>query len=86
MKIEKLMRIGSLVFMVAAAISALPGAAHAYEWCIPYWGCISFGGPSYPGPSSVTGAPEIDAGMAISGVTMLVASVLVIVERRRRRR
>jgi hypothetical protein len=83
MKIEKMMRIGYVLLMTGMAISALGGMAHAGEVCIPYTNiCI----PIYtPRRDPHIGAPEIDPNMAVTGVTMLVASVLVIFERRRRR-
>jgi hypothetical protein len=34
---------------------------------------------------SATAVPEIDAGMAVSGVTLLIASTMVLVDRFRRR-
>jgi len=84
MKTERLKQIGSMIPVVGMAVLALGGTAHAGEICIPFFHyCFEF---SPPAPHSYyASAPELDVGMAVSGVTMLVASVLVIVERRRRR-
>jgi hypothetical protein len=79
MRITKLIRIGSIVVLTGSVVLTLHGMAHAGEWC--FFG-ICFPIPDPPTPHSV---PEIDAGMAVSGVTMLVASALVIVDRFRRR-
>jgi len=76
------MRIGSLIPLVGLAVLTVGGIAHANEICIPFIGCFPVIGGNGGGH---TGAPELDVGMAVSGVTMLVASILVIVERRRRR-
>jgi hypothetical protein len=82
MRNGKLTRIGSLIPLVGLAVLTIGGVAHANQICIPYIGCFNVGGG---GNGGHTGAPELDLGMAVSGVTMLVASILVIVERRRRR-
>jgi len=79
----KIMRIGNVVLMTGMAISALGGMAHAGDVCIPFTN-ICFPLP-LPRRDPHIGAPEMDATMAVSGVTMLVASVLVFFERRRRR-
>jgi hypothetical protein len=77
-----LVRIGSLLPMVGLAVLMVGGIAHAGEVCIPWIGCFPVGGGNGSGH---TGAPELDLGMAAGGLTMLVASILVVVERRRRR-
>jgi hypothetical protein len=85
MKTGKLTRIGSMIPLVGTMVLALGGMAHAGgagQICIPFFNiCIDFPPPH----SHYVGAPELDVGMAVSGVTMLAASILVIVERRRRR-
>jgi len=65
--------------LTALALLMFNGTVHAGDlYCIAYpYFCL----PSH----SPMAAPEIDAGTAASGVTMLVASAYVIVDRFRRR-
>jgi hypothetical protein len=74
MKSKQLFRISSICLLVVLMLLVLNGESQAV--CI--WGiCI----PPLPRPLSV---PEIDARMAVSGVTLLIAVTLTIVERFRR--
>ena len=85
MKTERLKRIGSMIPLVGTMVLALSGMAHAslLQIACEYLPRLCKEGPI--GHQQYTGAPELDVGMAVSGLTMLAASILVIVERRRRR-
>jgi hypothetical protein len=76
---KHLCRIGSVIVLSFLVLLLADGRAHASGFCIPYLGC--FGSPP-PTPRSV---PEIDAGMAVSGVTLLIASTMVLLDRFRHR-
>ena len=83
MKTGKLKRIGSMIPLVGTMVLSLGGMAHAnlLEIACHFAPILCKEGPiGHPYT-----APEFDVGMAVSGVTMLAASLLVIVERRRRR-
>ena len=83
MKTERLKRIRSMIPLVGTMVLALSGMAHAslLQIACEYLPRLCKEGPiGHPYT-----APEFDVGMAVSGVTMLAASLLVIVERRRRR-
>ncbi len=85
MKTGKLKRIGSMIPLVGTMVLSLGGMAHAglLEIACHFAPILCKEGPI--GHQQYTGAPELDVGMAVSGLTMLAASILVIVERRRRR-
>ena len=78
MKTTHLCRTASVIVFSLLLLLLAGGKAHAFTICIPFIGC--FGLPS-PTPQSV---PEIDAGMAASGVTLLIASTMVFTDRFRR--
>jgi hypothetical protein len=85
MKTGKLKRIGSMIPLVGTMVLSLGGMAHAslIGLVCDFAPILCKDGPiRHP---QYTGAPELDVGMAVSGLTMLAASILVIVERRRRR-
>ena len=79
MKPKHMCRIGSVIVLSFLVVLLADTGAHALTICLPVIGCIGFPSPT---PHSV---PEIDAGMAVSGVTLLVASTMVLVDRFRRR-
>jgi hypothetical protein len=72
-------RITSVLVLSLVILSLASARAYAFSICLPFVGCFGF--PS-PAPQTV---PEIDAGMAVSGVTLLIASTMVLVDRFRRR-
>jgi hypothetical protein len=74
MKRKQLCRINSIGFLVVLMLLVLNGRSLAF--CV-LGICI----PPLHHPHS---APEIDARMAVSGVTLLIAATLTIVERFRR--
>ncbi len=79
MRTRHLCRIASVIVFSFLMLLLADGRAHALEICLPIIGCIGFPNPT---PNSV---PEIDAGMAVSGVTLLIASTMVLVDRFHRR-
>jgi hypothetical protein len=77
MKPKDLCRIGAIIVLSFLVLLIADGRAHAglciFGFCFP---------PFKPTPVSV---PEIDVGMAMSGVTLVIASTIVLVDRFRRR-
>jgi len=73
MRNTQLLRLIALLSDTVVVLLTLAGGAHAH--CIPFidkcWG-------HDPDPRSV---PEIDIGMAASGVTLVIASILALVDR-----
>ncbi len=62
----------------AAMLGVLAGPSASLAWCI-----LGFGRCSVPGP---TAAPEIDPGTITAAVTLLSGGIMLLVDRRRRRR
>lgn len=75
MRNRHLFRLGALLSFTVVILLTLGGGAHAYSICIPFIGCFNI---PFPSPHAV---PEIDPTMAVRGVTLLIASTLVLVDR-----
>jgi hypothetical protein len=68
------LRLSALLSLTVVILLTLAGGAHAH--CVPFIGwCYGH----HPDPRSV---PEIDPGLAASGVMLLTASILVLLDRR----